>query len=76
MNLEEPRRVGITFLPAGDHPNDPGLLLGRQLRQAPANPPLAAGRFEPGPRAFPQHRAFKFRERPDHLHHHASRWGR
>jgi hypothetical protein len=76
MDFEEPRCVGRTLLPAGDHPNDLPLLLGRKLRPAPANPPLAAGRIEPGLGAFPEHGTLKFRERPDHLHHHAPRWSR
>jgi hypothetical protein len=48
------------------------LLLTSQLWRSPANAPFPASGLQADFSAFPQHRPFKFGERPDHMHHHAS----
>jgi hypothetical protein len=49
-----------------------GLLLRSQFWRSPTNAPFPASSVQTNVCALPQHRAFEFGKRSDHLHHHAS----
>src|SRR3954451_2513868 len=76
MYVEQPCKIGCGPFSAVDHLYNLGLLLLRQLWSSASDAAFTPGTVNADLCAFAQHCSFKFGERADHLHHHASSWGR